>query len=55
MKKYNVLITTTFRKWVTVEADNEDTALDIIYNDYMDSTTDTIDFDTEITKCEEVK
>ena len=45
-KTYQVLVTTTFRKWYEIEAESEDEAREEVV-DY-DDTTDTDDFETEV-------
>ena len=56
MNKYNVLLVTTFRKWVDIEAETEEEAKSIASELIEDEDmTDTDDFDTEISEIEEVE
>ena len=49
LKTYDFVIITTFRKHVSIQADSEERARDMLYNsEDFQSSTDTLDFDTEI-------
>lgn len=50
MKKFNLVLVTTFRKHIEVEANSEEEAIDLVLNDtdMCYSATDTLDFDSEV-------
>lgn len=50
MKKFNLVLVTTFRKHIEVEANSEEEAIDLVSNDtdIYDSATETLDFDSEV-------
>lgn len=52
-KNYKVCITTTFVKYVDVEAVDEDAARDYVNNALLDSALDNAEIDTNIDICEE--
>ena len=48
MKKYKLVIITTFRKYIEVEADNLESAIEETCDNYLDCALDTDDFTTDV-------